>query len=119
MYKRQHSLERVRGRSRFERAAAVQARSGFLYIFRDLADLFSGFNGTGARDDLEVSSADFGARDIHNRVFGMKFAVYVLVRLLDCLYGFHNIQSVDEINVDSGRIADQSKDCLLYTSRCV
>ena len=40
----------------------------------------------------------------------MKFAVYVLVRLLDSLYGFHNIQSVNEINVDSGRIADQSKD---------
>ena len=66
----------------------------------DFAYLLFRFDGTWTCDDLEITSADLNVRsDLHYSVLRMEFPVGVLVRFLDTLYCFDDIQRLDEIDV--------------------
>ena len=83
--------------------------AGFFHVLGDLADLLSGFDGAGSCDDLKISAPDFSAGNVYDRVLRVELAVHIFIRFLDSLYGFHNIEGVDEIDVYGGSITDQSK----------
>ena len=60
----------------------------------------------GPCDDLKVSSADLYAReDFHHCVFRVEFTVYILVRLLNTLYGFDDIQGVDAESISTAAVS--------------
>lgn len=76
------SLERVRGRSRLECAAAKDSCAGFLHFFGNAVDLIGRFNRARSCHDDELLSADLDAGDIDDRVLRMESAARSLVRLL-------------------------------------
>ena len=61
-------------------------------------------------------AAELVSRDVHNSVFGMEFAVCILVRLLHSRDALDDIERTDEIDVHFGRIADKSDNCRVFTS---
>ena len=64
-----------------------------------------------------MPAANFQAIDVNHRVQRMEFSVDVFVGVLDSFHVFDDVQRLDEIDVDAGRVADESENQLIDALR--
>ena len=90
---------------------AQHRRARRFHGFGDGDELVLALHRARSRDKLEVPSAEEVSAHVHNRVFGVEFAVRVLERFLDALYALHDVERTYEVLVHDGSVADEPHNC--------
>ena len=113
------SLEGVWGGAGLEGPAAQKRGPRRLDLFRHQNDLPFTLHRAWARDDLEMTAAQRQTAAIDHRVHRVEFAVGLLERLLDALDVLHDVQGLDQVNVDARRVTDQPQHRMMHTLRLI
>ena len=104
------TLERVRGGTRLECAAAQEGCTGSLDALGTLDDLCFVLDRARTCHNIEVAGADLAARNLDDRVLGMEFAVDGLKRLGHALYTLDHVIRHNVPFIEPGRVAHQAQD---------
>ena len=104
------TLERVRGGTRLECAAAQKGCTGSLDALGTLDDLRLVLDRARTCHNIEVAGADLAARNLDDRVLGVEFAVDGLERLGHALYTLDHVIRHNVPFIEPGRVAHQAQD---------
>ena len=109
------TLERVRGGTRLECAAAQKGCTGSLDALGTLDNLRLVLDRARTCHNIEVAGTDLAARNLDDRVLGVEFAVDGLERLGHALYALDHVIRHNVPFIEPGRVAHQAEDKCIRT----